>query len=148
MSLTSYEKIPDSPQHWGLDERGFRALTKVRWVVTEKIHGANFCIVVHKDTIRCANRREFLSPGDPFYGYQRVLARLRGQVLETATLATQDRENSTASIYGELFGGSYPHPTLRPSLYRRASSIIRSRYPDTDIETHPEKTGASAATPC
>jgi hypothetical protein len=106
MTFTSYEKIPESPQHWGLDERGFRALTKVRWVVTEKIHGANFCFVVHNGTVRCANRREFLSPGDPFYGYQRVLARLRSQVLEAAALASRGSKSSTVSIYGELFDGA------------------------------------------
>jgi Rnl2 family RNA ligase len=112
--FTSYEKISDSPQQWGLDPAGFRALEKARWVVTEKIHGANFCFVVDGSTVRCANRRQFLASDDLFFGYERVLARLRARVLAVAALVRQRIDTPRVAIYGELFGGAYPHPDVPP----------------------------------
>lgn len=41
-TYVSYEKIPESPNHWNLTESDYRAFKKTDWVVTEKIHGANF----------------------------------------------------------------------------------------------------------
>lgn len=113
--FTSYEKIPESPQQWGLEPAGFRMLEKARWVVTEKIHGANFCFVADGSNIRCANRRQFLEQDEPFFGYQELLGRLRERVLLVAALVRRQVNASTVAIYGELFGGAYPHPDVQPN---------------------------------
>jgi hypothetical protein len=54
--FTSYEKIAETPDQWQLDEAGFRQLEKVTWVVTEKIHGANFCIEKYATFLKFAVR--------------------------------------------------------------------------------------------
>jgi hypothetical protein len=61
---TSYEKIVERPEQWGLDAAGYRALKKSPWVVTEKIHGANFALIVEGAQVRCAKRKALLEEGE------------------------------------------------------------------------------------
>lgn len=111
----SYEKIAESPDQWHLDEAQFRALEKTRWVVTEKIHGAHFCVITDGSTLAAANRKHLLTPGENFFEYQRVLKRLQAQIYQLFALA-RDLYPQLAwlLIYGELFGGGYPHPEVAP----------------------------------
>lgn len=80
---------------------------KDQWVVTEKVHGANFSFWVYKDVdtkeidIKCAKRSGWIEEGEKFFNYKSVLEKyrpilekLRGDVLDNFV------------IYGELFGGN------------------------------------------
>lgn len=111
----SYEKIAESPDQWHLDEAQFRVLEKTRWVVTEKIHGAHFCVVTDGSALTAASRKHLLAPGESFFEYQRVLKRLQAQIYQLFALARSLYPQLTwLSIYGELFGGGYPHPEVVP----------------------------------
>lgn len=79
---------------------------KDQWVVTEKVHGANFSFWVYKNVetkeidIKCAKRSGWIEEGEKFFNYKSVLEKyrpmlekLRGDVLDNFV------------IYGELFGG-------------------------------------------
>lgn len=111
----SYEKMAESPEEWQLDEAGYRQLAKVPWVVTEKIHGANFCFLTNGQQVRCANRKHLLQLSDDFFQFQTILEYLQQNVLH-AFLAAKQRFPSLnhLTIYGEVFGGSYPHPDVPP----------------------------------
>lgn len=80
---------------------------KDQWVVTEKVHGANFSFWVYKNVetkeidIKCAKRSGWIEEGEKFFNYKSVLEKyrpmlekLRGDVLDNFV------------IYGELFGGN------------------------------------------
>ena len=80
---------------------------KDKWVVTEKVHGANFSFWVYKNVeteeinIKCAKRSGWIEEGEKFFNYKSVLEKyrpmlekLRGDVLDNFV------------IYGELFGGN------------------------------------------
>jgi len=111
----TYEKIAESPDRWRLEETAYRRLRGAEWVVTEKVHGANFCLGVEGDIVRCANRREWLAEGDPFFGWQTVRDRLKAPVQELfARLCAERGEIRRLLVYGELFGGGYPHPEVPP----------------------------------
>jgi Rnl2 family RNA ligase len=126
--FTSYEKIAESLDQLYRDEAATRALEKAQWVVMEKIHGANFCFLTDGKEVRCASRKQMLGPRDDFFGYQAVAARLRQKILDLFTLVppasppgntppgTAGLRASRVLIYGELFGGSYPHPDVPPDL--------------------------------
>ncbi|MEO1270825.1 MAG: hypothetical protein AAFX99_22285 [Myxococcota bacterium] len=59
----SYPKIAESVGSWRLNEADTRALNKVPWVVTEKVHGANFSWLVDAEGgLRCAKRKALLEP--------------------------------------------------------------------------------------
>jgi Rnl2 family RNA ligase len=98
------------------------------YVVTEKVHGANFCIIASYEhgstnapTIRFAKRTAILgsaNDADDFYscrssGLLRILAPRAEAVLSRLSADIGNGENLEAvHIYGELFGGSYPHPDV------------------------------------
>ena len=80
---------------------------KDQWVVTEKVHGANFSFWVYKNVetkeidIKCAKRSGWIEEDEKFFNYKPVLEKyrpmlekLRGDVLDNFV------------IYGELFGGN------------------------------------------
>jgi Rnl2 family RNA ligase len=116
-NFTSYEKIAESSNRWQLDEAGERSLEKTPWVVTEKIHGANFCFVTDGEVIRCANRKQLLEPGDNFFNYQKLLERLNSHIQQAFKIAHSKYSYiNRLFIYGELFGGKYPHPDIAPDI--------------------------------
>lgn len=65
----SYEKMPEGLNQLNLSEADYRTLKKSDWVVTEKIHGANFGITTDGVEVRFAKRKELLSNHEDFFGY-------------------------------------------------------------------------------
>ncbi|HEY9295271.1 MAG TPA: RNA ligase family protein [Phormidium sp.] len=111
----SYEKIPESSNNWNLTESDYRIFKKTAWVVTEKIHGANFCIIADGSDVRFAKRKELLQPDEDFFGYQTLRYKLAQQAKDIFKIIQLERpETFRVSVYGELFGGEYPHPDVVP----------------------------------
>jgi len=104
----SYDKIPSSSKRWGIEEDDARRLFRRSWVVTEKVHGANFCFIIDNSRIQCAKRKALLSEGEDFFHHHRLLARLGGSLRALFDALSASR----VMIYGELFGGRYPHPDV------------------------------------
>jgi Rnl2 family RNA ligase len=85
----------------------------VSWVVTEKIHGSNFSFITDGKDIRCAKRSALLGSNEEFLNYQFILEKYRSNVLEAYKIVKQHSPDlEVMKIYGELFGGSYPHPDV------------------------------------
>ena len=104
--LTAYEKMRESAAGWQLDEADMRAVIKAPWAVTEKIHGANFVVVTDGTDVRFGKRKALLAAGESFFGHAALAADL-----SVAALAIWRAVGAPKiSIYGELFGGHYPHP--------------------------------------
>ncbi|MCU0654778.1 MAG: hypothetical protein MUF64_05650 [Polyangiaceae bacterium] len=115
LSFAPFDKIAERPDQWQADEIALRRLARLPWVVSEKIHGANLCIAVEPAGLRVGKRKRWLEPNEDFFGHHRLLARLRPSLLELARLARQGRDQvASVLVYGELFGGSYPHPQVTP----------------------------------
>ena len=114
-AFPSYPKMSDRTEQWLLDDKEWRQLSAKNWAVTEKIHGANFCFVATSEDVFCAKRKSILAPDDEFFGYKRVRAKLIGQVQQLFSELKEVYENiNSLFIYGELFGGSYPHEDVPP----------------------------------
>ena len=106
-----YPKIVDRIAAWHADEADRRILDRHTWVASEKIHGANLCICTDGTEIAVAKRRAVLEVNDPFFGYRRAIAPL---VPAVRALFRQLGNVAWAFVYGELFGGHYPHPRVAP----------------------------------
>ena len=117
----SYEKILENFDKLKLTESDYRAFKKTDWVVTEKIHGANFSVSTDGSEVRFAKRKEFLPPGEDFFDYQSLKDKLENQAKEIfQILRTERTALQKVTIYGELFGGEYPHPDVPAIPYLQA----------------------------
>ena len=111
--FSSYEKMPSSLKKLGLKEEDFSKLEKLKWVVTEKIHGANFSFVYENGTLKFAKRKEYLSWKDDFFGFQLVVNESEDRILRLFEDLRSKIIGDTFIVYGELFGGKYPHPEVQ-----------------------------------
>ena len=106
----SYEKISSNFNKYKLTEADYRLLKKNDWIVTEKIHGANFCIISDGTIVRFAKRKELLAEQDNFFGYQILAEELQNKALAIfQAIQSVCPDTVHIAIYGELFGGEYPH---------------------------------------
>lgn len=117
-SFAKFQKMPEDTV-----PAGCAVSSGARWVVTEKVHGANFSLLLrgpHHETVFCKRSGE-IPAGENFYAFRsqglpeklagpgdRLFADLQGRLGEggLAVVAVQ--------VYGELFGGHYPHPDVSP----------------------------------
>jgi Rnl2 family RNA ligase len=81
-----------------------------QWVATEKIHGANFVIGIDNGSITFGKRKSWLQDKDPFFGWQIIKNTLKESAKE---VFGKFNDINQLYIYGELFGGGYPHPQLK-----------------------------------
>lgn len=85
------------------------------FAVQEKVHGANVSFLCDDLDIRMARRTAVLDPLEPFFGYQEVLERYSGHIYHIYNLLRLSYPAMTSiAVYGELFGGAYPHPDVEP----------------------------------
>ncbi len=83
------------------------------WIAQEKIHGAHFVIGIKGNSIRFGKRKSWLRDDDPFFGWQLIRSELTEQAFSLRDHLESDRSQSLY-LYGELFGGHYPHPDVEP----------------------------------
>lgn len=114
MKNPEYEKMPKSLKNMGLSEKAFHELEKVTWAVTEKVHGANFSFVYENHRLGFAKRKDFLKWTDDFFGFQKVAMILENTLMELFEQLSLDVKADRYILYGELFGGKYPHPEVKP----------------------------------
>lgn len=112
MDFYSYEKMPESLSKLNLETAATKKLDKATWVVTEKIHGANFSFVLDNKGIGYAKRKELLAWEDDFFGFQLVAQQLQTSLYKLFDMLRADYDFEKAQLYGELFGGAYPHPDV------------------------------------
>lgn len=112
--FVKYSSITNSYDEKFISKIIYLGYDKLEWVVTNKIHGANFQFITDGLTVWCASKNGLLGEGDNFFNYQRVLEKYRERVLEVFGVIsrTSSVPVSEISLHGELFGGTYNHPDV------------------------------------
>lgn len=84
------------------------------WIVSLKVHGANFQITTDSKDMKSGKRSGFIVPGDGgFHNYQNVIALYQHNVFELYKfLKTIFPDFNQLTLDGELFGGMYNHPDV------------------------------------
>lgn len=108
----SYQKIAETTKDWQLEHP--KQLNKTTWCVTEKVHGANFCFIQTKENLVAAKRKAILENNEEFFAYQKVKGRLTETLKTLFALLESETSLTHMYVYGELFGGAYPHPNVKP----------------------------------
>ncbi|WP_238012808.1 RNA ligase family protein [Dactylosporangium sp. AC04546] len=75
------------------------------WIATEKLHGANLVIAGTEAAITVGKRKAWLRPDEAFFGWQL----LRPAFERAVAVALEHTGKQTVRLYGELYGGHYPH---------------------------------------
>ena len=89
------------------------------FAVQEKVDGANVAFLCDDREVRMARRRALLTPSENFFRYGELLSRYESRVVHLFhRLEARYPELVSLAVYGELFGGGYPHPDVpaRPDL--------------------------------
>ncbi|CAG8440449.1 3450_t:CDS:2 [Ambispora gerdemannii] len=86
------------------------------WVVCEKIHGLNFSFITDGTTVQCARRMAILDENESFFGYQIIKAKYHDNIIKLWEVMNSKNliRGVKIIVYGELFGGLYRHPEVKP----------------------------------
>ena len=84
-----------------------------QWCVTEKVHGSNLAMYMDQDEFRIAKRNSFIKDGENFFQYLRM-KESNGYKIRNLwnQLVSKGYDVDELIVYGELFGGTYPHPDV------------------------------------
>jgi Rnl2 family RNA ligase len=90
----------------------------VTWLATPKIDGTNMSVTITRPTkadpktrVRYGRRNAFLKPDEKFYDYDKVMTSLA----KWRDLLTEFPDSvHTVTVFGELYGGGYRHPDVKP----------------------------------
>lgn len=87
---------------------------KKEFVVQEKVHGSNACFVTEGETVAFGKRTGFIEAGEKFYDYEELLERYTPKVKALYSTVKNDiPQMESMIVFGEMFGGKYPHPEIK-----------------------------------
>lgn len=71
--------------------------------ITEKLHGANFSIIVHNENVHFASRNNIIEPDNNFYGFREVFK--SANMTKLIDFLKKISKDKTYQLVGELYGG-------------------------------------------
>lgn len=112
MKFKKYHSIENSFQQEFISAIVEQGLGNIDFVVQEKVHGANLCFITDGQTILTARRNELIIENENFYNAPLVLEQYKHQIIALFHDIAEQYLASEISIFGEIFGGGYPHPDV------------------------------------
>jgi len=85
-----------------------------RFVVQEKVHGSNCSFLRDGLDIQFAKRTAIVGDKEDFYQWEELADRYRGRIIKVFSMLKEPFPDLTCIIiYGEMFGGAYPHKEVK-----------------------------------
>jgi len=112
MEFKKYSEAENTYRQKYVNDITDRGLSGGIWVIEEKLHGANFTIYFDGTNFECAKRTAPIEEAEDFFKYEKVLEDNKESVKKLFELVSNNYGVDYLSIYGELFGGAYPHPDV------------------------------------
>lgn len=113
MDFKKYNSIENTARTKTMNQLVEEGLVDGEWSVTEKVHGANLSFWITSTEIRVAKRSGFLGVGAKFFNFNEVfedhLERLKFLFIIMSEVLEVKDDSLGIILYGELFGGTYPH---------------------------------------
>ena len=86
----------------------------LEYVVQEKVHGTNTCFLCDGKDVKFAKRTSVLAEDEQFYNYPELVERYKDKVIKLfECVKSRYSETMQISIFGEMFGGLYPHDGVK-----------------------------------
>ena len=118
MDFKKYNSIENADRTKIINYITEQGLSGGEWSVTEKVHGSNFSFYITSSEIKVAKRTSFLGVGQKFFNFEEVLDDHLDRMKLLFVLVSEFLNPKEADLsgddleiilYGELFGGTYPH---------------------------------------
>lgn len=115
MKFTKYTSIENSFNEEYIGNIRMQIPADTEFVVQEKVHGANASFICDGDRLQIAKRTEIIGDSSCFFNCHSLVCRYRQHVVTlTEHLMRTYPEVKQVTVFGELFGGGYPHPDVMP----------------------------------
>ena len=109
-----YSSIENSFDAEFMDKVRAEMPSDLKYVVQEKVHGANTSFLCDGNDVCFAKRTAVLADNEKFYDYEQILADYRERVMALyADIKSNVEDIESISVFGELFGGRYPHKEVK-----------------------------------
>ncbi len=133
MKFKKFNSIENSYQQDFIKSIYDNGFDNVKYVVQEKIHGANFSLITNGIEVVSAKRTELISETEDFYNSKIVKEAYQDKLKLLFEYLVTTRNIKTLTVFGELFGGGYPHKDVIKN--ESAKLIQRGIYysPDNDF---------------
>lgn len=116
MEFKEYSEIENSYNKKQLNIAVEQGLTRGLFNCTEKVHGSSMVFMADHDGVQCGKRTAPLTMEDKFFNFQQVFKEHANAVQALFNdVVGRDTNIKQVSVYGELYGGHYPHPDV-PSV--------------------------------
>jgi len=114
IQFKKYSSIENTFDKEFLEKIRLEGFDKNEFVVQEKIHGSNVCLVTDGKVVNFGKRTGFVEDDEKFYNYEELLERYTNKVLSLFSIVKgRHAEVETVTVFGEMFGGKYPHPDVK-----------------------------------
>jgi Rnl2 family RNA ligase len=114
MTFKKYSSIENTFDKDFVERIKLECSEQQEFVVQEKVHGSNICFVTDGSSVHFGKRTGFVEAGEKFYDYEALLERYTPRVVSLFLLVRQSFPDlATLSVFGEMFGGKYPHPQVK-----------------------------------
>lgn len=113
LEFKKYNSIENTYNKELMEKIKIEELDSLQYVVQEKVHGANCSFITDGQTVQFAKRTGLVEAGEKFYNYEELLEKYKERVIGLYYLIKEKyTDTESVSIYGEMFGGKYPHPDI------------------------------------
>lgn len=110
MKFKKYNSIENVYRKEFVDRIAMATFENNDFVVQEKVHGANFSLISDGKIIKSAKRTTMLEDSETFYNHSLIKDMYTEKMLTLFGLVKNAfPETETITVFGELFGGSYPN---------------------------------------
>lgn len=107
MNFRKYNSIENTYRQKVIDQILQFGFASGNWVVEEKVHGANLSLWYDGSEMLIGKRSGFISDNKSFYSSYKLIPKYQEKVK-----SLHAELGGVITIYGELFGGHYPHPDI------------------------------------
>ena len=114
LEFKKYNSIENSYDRDFMEKVMLQMPSDLQYVVQEKVHGANTSFVCDGTDVKLAKRTAMLADDENFYEFQPLLEAYKPKVLHLFNYIKESHPNVVRiSVFGELFGGFYPHDAVK-----------------------------------
>lgn len=114
LEFKKYNSIKNTYNKDFLEKIKLEGFDSFTYVVQEKVHGANCCFITDGKEVHFAKRTGLIEQDEKFYNYEELLTRYKERVILLYSRAKEESPGiESMSVYGEMFGGKYPHPDVK-----------------------------------